>query len=158
MLGESCTFSSSCARSSVLKFLSYSQININMFLQKTNKYNIGPARSFASLPTDDRTPEPATPHRGGRLDRVRRARPRLLALCCLRGAMPWLCHAAAQTGGCRGGQHGGVASPTNAQRCSARPSILYVILYPLYPLWDPLVTYLNISMCDLVLKDLLRRI
>jgi hypothetical protein len=38
------------------------------------------------------------------------------------------------------------------------PSILYIIFYPLYLLWDPLVIYLNISICDIVLKDLLRRI
>jgi hypothetical protein len=36
-------------------------------------------------------------------------------------------------------------------------SIIYIILYPLYSLWDRLVT-LSKYMCDLVLKDLLRRI
>jgi hypothetical protein len=35
------------------------------------------------------------------------------------------------------------------------PSTIYIILYPL---WGPLITYLNISMRDLDLKDLLKRI
>jgi hypothetical protein len=52
-------------------------------------------------------------------------------------------------------QHGG--KPNNP---SILPhlSILYIIIYPLYYCGTHLSLYPNISMCDIVLKDLLKRI